>query len=173
MARKCSGPVRPSRQAAPPTLPPVVTAGAPGSFDKDIPANLAALNALGIGTGARWATGEYVVLTDGSEAFWDGAAFQSGRATSLANPSTVVTPGAPGAFNNDVPGSLAVLNGLTLTSGNTTKWATGQYVVVGDGTEAHWNGTTFAVGRATNPSTVVTAGVPGGFDKDIPAILPF
>ena len=78
----------------------------------------------------------------------------------------------PGSFNNDVPATLAVLNGLALTSGNTTRWATGQYVVTGDGTEAFWNGATFEAGRATNPSTVVTAGAPGSFDKDVPTTWP-
>ena len=143
-----------------------MTAGAPGSFDKDIPATLAALNALTLtgDTGARWTTGDYVDLADGSDAFWNGTAFEAGRAT---NPSTSVTAGAPGSFDKDIPEDLAVLNTLTLTGDTGVRWATGDYVGLADGSEAFWNGLTFELGRATNPSTFVTAGAPGSFDQDI------
>lgn len=59
-------------------------AATPGSFypkDAGIPSNLAALVALGaFGNTRAWKTGEYIVLGDASEAYWDSSAWQAGRA---------------------------------------------------------------------------------------------
>ena len=157
------------RSPAPAIPSTSVTAGTPGAFNNTPPANLAALNLLGIGTGPAWLPGEYVLLLNGTEAYWGGASFLPGKAPSATVPSTSVTAGAPGAFNNAVPANLAALNLLGIGTG--PAWTTGQYVILTDGSEAHWNGTTFLSGRASSVSTTVTAGAPGSFDKDIPANL--
>ena len=141
-----------------------VTAGAPGSFDNSTPKDLAALNALGIGSGAVWTVGQYVNLLDGSEAYWDGATFVSGRKPAV--PTTGVTAGAPGSFTGDTPTNVNILNSLNLGSG--LAWTAGQYVPLGNNTDARWNGATFVIGRNPVPSTRATAGAPGSFDKDVP-----
>ena len=54
-----------------------VTAGTPGSFTPAgaKPANLSALQALGaLGQSTAWTAGQYVVLLDGTEAYWSGVA---------------------------------------------------------------------------------------------------
>ena len=79
----------------PPNPSTTVTAGAPGSFDKDVPYTLAALNALGIGAGAAWTPGQYVTLRNNTKAYWNGATFLAGA---VPNPSTSVTAGAPGSL---------------------------------------------------------------------------
>ena len=56
------------------------TAGTPGSFNHDVPADLATLNALGaLGNTVAWVAGEWVVLGDASEAYWDGSVWVSGK----------------------------------------------------------------------------------------------
>jgi hypothetical protein len=65
-----------------------VTAGAPGNFDDDIPATLAALVALGaLGAAAAWTVGQFVTLGAGT-AYWDGGKWVAGK---------VPAPAAPGA----------------------------------------------------------------------------
>ena len=63
------------------------------------------------------------------------------------NPSTSATAGKPGSFNNDIPADLAALTGLGAL-GNTAAWTTGQWIVLGDASLAHWDGTAWAVGKA-------------------------
>ena len=64
------------------------TAGTPGAFlpaGTDVPADLDAVNALGL-SGAAFAAGEYVELGDGSHAYFDGADWQAGEAPAPAPP---------------------------------------------------------------------------------------
>jgi len=75
-----------------PEPPPIVatgaTAGSPGAWTPAgavPPADLAAANALGY-SGAAWTVGQYVVLGDASEAYWDGAAFVAGRSPVVEDP---------------------------------------------------------------------------------------
>jgi len=67
-----------------PAAPTGVTEGTPGSFTPagEVPANLAALQALGaLGeSSTAWALGSYVVLGDGSHAYWNGTAWVAGEA---------------------------------------------------------------------------------------------
>ena len=61
-----------------------------------------------------------------------------------------VVAGAPGHFTPDyarIPGNLSELNSLGAL-GQTTAWTSGQHVVLGDRSEAHWNGTTWVSDRA-------------------------
>jgi len=59
------------------------TAGTPGSWTPAgtaPPADFAAIGSITATPQIAWATGQYVVLGDASEAYWDGAAWQIGRA---------------------------------------------------------------------------------------------
>ena len=63
---------------------------------------------------------------------------------------TGVTQGSPGDFEPvgaTVPYDLATLQALGAL-GETTAWGTGEYVVLGDSTNAYWNGTAWASGEA-------------------------
>jgi hypothetical protein len=63
--------------------------------------------------------------------------------------ATGATAGTPGTFTpagSTIPGNLAAMTGLTATPD--TAWTTGQYVVVGDATEASWTGTAWVAGQA-------------------------
>lgn len=64
-------------------------------------------------------------------------------------PSGVVA-GSPGYFTPDyarVPGNLSELRSLGAL-GQTTAWTSGQHVVLGDSSEAHWNGAMWMSDRA-------------------------
>ncbi|MDW4573855.1 Ig-like domain-containing protein [Microbacterium sp. M3] len=78
------------------------------------------------------------------------------RTLSVANCSpneplpTGVVAGAPGYFTPDyarLPGNLSELRSIG-AMGQTTAWTPGQYVALGDGSEAHWDGTAWTSGRA-------------------------
>jgi len=69
---------------------------------------------------------------------------------------TGVTAGTPGSFqppNATAPSNLADLKADPVvgdggTNNPSTVWNTGEYVVLGDGTDAYWNGTAWASGDA-------------------------
>jgi hypothetical protein len=67
-----------------PTPAAGATAGEPGAFTPAgaaLPANLTALKAaIDLGSAAAWAKDEYVVLDDGSKAYWDGTTWKAGKA---------------------------------------------------------------------------------------------
>lgn len=70
-------------------------------------------------------------------------------ATEVGVPATTANAGAPGTLeptNSYPPATLADAD--TLTADPTTAWATGQYVVLGDGSTAYWNGTAWVAGIA-------------------------
>ena len=59
----------------------LATAGTPGFFNNDIPTNLATLNSLGaLGNTDAWTTGQWIVLMDASEAYWDASVWVAGKA---------------------------------------------------------------------------------------------
>lgn len=63
--------------------------------------------------------------------------------------ATGATAGTPGTFQPvgaTVPANLAAM--ATLTATPVTAWTIGQRVVLGDASEAYWNGTAYVVGRA-------------------------
>lgn len=68
------------------------------------------------------------------------------RVTNLPSDATAGEPGTLDPLGSIIPSDLADMNAVSLASGNdlgqTTTWATDAYVVLGDGTSAHWNGTT-------------------------------
>jgi hypothetical protein len=64
-------------------------------------------------------------------------------------PATGATAGAPGSFTPsgaEAPANLAAMTGITATPA--TAWTTGQHVVLGDASQAHWNATAWVVGAA-------------------------
>ena len=67
-----------------PIVPTGVVAGTPGHFEPlgaTVPADLDALQDLGdLGQTLTWLPGQYVILTDSSEAHWDGSVWQPGQA---------------------------------------------------------------------------------------------
>ncbi|MFC8682483.1 Ig-like domain-containing protein [Microbacterium ureisolvens] len=68
-------------------------------------------------------------------------------------PSGVVA-GSPGSFTPDfarLPGSLNELRSLGAL-GQTAAWTEGQYVSLGDGSQAYWDATTWQSGRAPAPN---------------------
>lgn len=75
----------------------------------------------------------------------------------LGIPLTGITAGTPATLtpsNGTRPASLAALTDLGAL-GNTTAWLAGQYIVLRDGSEAHWDGNSWEYGR--KPATVITA----------------
>lgn len=69
-----------------PTLVPetnpstTATAGTPGEFDGDTPADLAAMAGITASPATAWTTGQHVILGDASHAYWSGAAWVAGDA---------------------------------------------------------------------------------------------
>lgn len=55
--------------------------------------------------------------------------------------ATTAAHGAPGTFNGVRPADLTALQASSITgSGGVTPWTTGEYVILGDGSHAHWAG---------------------------------
>lgn len=115
------------------------------------PATLAELRSLGdLGQTVAWSANQYLTLRDGSEAHWDGDSWEVGRAPAAVIEATGAVAGTPGSFTPNgatAPQTLADLSGVTANP--TTAWTTGQRVVLGNGTTAYWNGTTWVAGTAS------------------------
>lgn len=130
-----------------------ITAGTPATLtpaDATRPADLSALTDLGaLGNTTAWTTGQYVVLRDTSEAYWDGNSWEMGRKPGSVITATGAVAGDPGHYTPTGaanPANLAALD--TVTANPTTAWTTGQFVNVADGTKASWNGTAWEAGEA-------------------------
>jgi hypothetical protein len=130
-----------------------IIAGDPATFtpvNATRPADLTELQSLGaLGQTTAWTGGQYVLLRDGSSAYWDGDSWNLGAAPAPTIAATGATAGSPGTFTPPgatPPANLAAMAGITANP--TTAWTTGQRVVLGDATTAHWTGTTWAVGAA-------------------------
>lgn len=66
-------------------------------------------------------------------------------------PATGASAGSPGTLtpaDSYPPESFADLTADPLTATPTTAWTTGQYIVLGDGTHAYWDGTAWVQGEA-------------------------
>lgn len=75
----------------------------------------------------------------------------SDDATALGTLATGATAGTPGTYtpaNSYGPLDLAELQASGITASPATAWATGQYITLRDGSEAHWTSTAWAAGRA-------------------------
>lgn len=86
----------------------------------------------------------------------------------LGIPITGITAGSPATVtpvNATRPANLAALT-LAGALGNTTAWTPGQYVVLGDGSEARWDGNSWELGRVPSSPispTTATMGAPGTY----------
>ena len=69
-----------------------------------------------------------------------------GYFTGKATGANAGTPGAWTPAGSQPPYALADAAGKTATPA--TLWTTNQYVVLGNGTNAYWNGTAWAAGKA-------------------------
>lgn len=130
-----------------------IIAGDPATYNPTNatrPADLADLQSQGaLGNTAAWDANEYVTLRDNTEAYWDGDSWASGRAPAEEIEATGATAGTPGAFTPTgatPPENLAAMSGVTANP--TTPWTTGQRVVLGNSTNAHWNGSAWVAGSA-------------------------
>lgn len=84
-------------------------------------------------------------------------------------PVTAITAGIPATYTPvDATRPYSLGNLVTKGAlGNTTAWTVGQYVVIGDGSEAHWDGNSWELDRAPAGSvapTSATAGIPGHYN---------
>jgi hypothetical protein len=148
-------------------LLPFIQGGVFGDFTVQNDAITFTINNANTKTGSGWGFGPYDVIEDNT-----GVAGPLQRVirsgdhlrlmyTSIAPPEvtttcqpngiapTTATAGTPGAFTPSgawTPYSLAELS--TVTASPLTAWTTGQRVVLGDGTSAHWTGTAWAAGAA-------------------------
>jgi len=153
------------------------TPGSPGTFTGGTPATLNALQLLGaIGQTTPWkdrAIGtiqQWVIATNKDTAIWYGAGTgptKGWQPVTLAQQSlditALVTGGASGWPSGTTPVNLNALKGNGQagdgkgyqpdgqfgTGTNSVAFATGQYVILGDGTKAHYNGTAWVAGVAT------------------------
>ena len=76
-------------------------------------------------------------------------------------PATGATAGSPGTFTpagSTPPANFAAL--ATVTASPTTAWTTGQHVVLGDATTAHWSGTAWVAGAAADPEVTAAKKTP-------------
>ena len=114
------------------------------------PYNIEALtNAGALGNTSAWSTGQYVVLRDGSEAFWDGNSWEVGRKAASPPTATTATAGKPGFYGPSGaanPANLAALSSVTAIP--STAWTSGQFVNLADATRAHYTGSAWAAGVA-------------------------
>ncbi len=112
------------------------------------PMTLGALTALGaLGQTTAWTTGQYLVLGNGSEAYWDGNSWELGRKPATVIAATGAVAGAPGNYTPTGaanPANLAALS--TVTASPSTDWTVGQFVNLADGAKANWNGTAWVAG---------------------------
>lgn len=75
----------------------------------------------------------------------------SGAVAPVDYRATTATAGTPGVFTPtgySVPATLAAAIALPLVASPTTAWTTGQRIVLGDASLAHWSGTAWVVGAA-------------------------
>ena len=130
-----------------------ITAGIPATItpvNGTRPLNIEALtNAGALGNTTAWTTGQYVVLRDSSEAYWDGNSWEVGRKAASPPAPTTANAGKPGYYGPSGasnPANLAAMS--TITAIPSTAWTTGQFVNVADGTRAHYTGSAWAAGVA-------------------------
>jgi hypothetical protein len=75
------------------------------------------------------------------------------HASMTAARSTSATVGTPGSFNagSAIPPNLTALQQApTINGGATWIGVVGRYIRLGNGTTAHWNGTSWAAGATTS-----------------------
>lgn len=148
------------------TLVPFVQGGVLGDFTIENNAVTFTVSNASTKSGGSWGVGPYDVVDDGGTA--SGLLEPIGSADHLhvqlttiappapgcscassGSPATGATAGTPGTWtpvDTYAPDSFADLDPITASPA--TAWTTGQYVVLGDGSQAHWNGTDWVSGAA-------------------------
>lgn len=142
----------------------VAIAGTPGSFLGGVfqvdPANFAELVAeVRPSSADRWVNGQYVVLLNASEAYWDGSEWQVGRAPNnfvdgvayALSTSEFTSDGDEEFYPDVIPTNLAALIALdpTITGGpgedGLDPWTgdDASIIQLGNDSYAYWDGTTW------------------------------
>lgn len=135
--------------AIPAALATGAVAGDPGIFSAGgvAPPNLAGMTGVVANPTTAWDGGQYIVIGDGSSAYWNGTVWTAGVAPEPVVTATSAIAGIPGVFSPagaTIPANLAALTGITANP--VTAWAKGQYVKLADASLAHWSGTAWAAG---------------------------
>ena len=167
------------RATAVPAVPPTgVTAGTPGAFtpaNAETPADLAVLQGLGaLGQTALWNTGDYVVLDDGTDAYFDGTDWQQGRAPAVGGVQGVIPPSSPTGViwtvdpNSTFPKNLSDLRAQNPDpQGNVPFPQAGHVIRLPDNNYVWYDGHQWIKsGDAQSIPSPVTAGVQA-FDGDV------
>ena len=127
------------------------TAGVPGTWTPDgseAPLNMGNIGPVIASPLTPWTVGQHMLLGDSSKAYWNGTAWTNGQAPAGIT-ATGATAGTPGTFTPGgaaPPANLAAMSSITASP--TTAWTTGQHVVLGDATQAHWNNAIWVVDAA-------------------------
>lgn len=151
-------------------LAPFVQGGTLGDFTIENAAVNFTISGAQTKTGSGWGTGPYnVVLGSGSTPAKLLTPITSGdhlhvQYTTVAPPtpscdcaasgtrSTGGTAGTPGVYTPVDSYARTTFADLTvaptLTASPTTAWTTGQHIILGDGSHAHWSGTAWVAGSA-------------------------
>lgn len=149
-------------------LVPFVKGGTLGDFTIGNDAVSFTINGAASKDGSQWGVGPYDVVDDGTgpspllEAIDDGDHLHLQLTTvappepdcdpvpvgSLATGATAGIPGTATPANSYFPETLAELTASSITASPATAWTTGQYIVLGDGSWAHWTGSAWAAGAA-------------------------
>jgi hypothetical protein len=147
-------------------LVPFLQGGVLGDFTLENDAVSFTITGAATKTGSGWGVGPYDVVSDGSTAspllnpITNGDHLHVQYTTvapptascdcvSLGTKATSATSGKPGTWapaDSYAPANLADATGVTATPN--TAWTSGEYVVLGDNSRAHWNGTAWAAGEA-------------------------
>jgi hypothetical protein len=144
---------------------PFVSGGVLGDFTLENNAVTFTIGSASTKSGSAWGTGPYdVVMGSGGagpllepigdkdhlHAQWTSVAPPAvGDCIASGPPAESVTAGTPGTWgpvDSFPPRNLADLQASSITG--TGAWTSGQYVVLGDGSEAHWDGSAWVAGRA-------------------------
>jgi hypothetical protein len=64
------------------------------------------------------------------------------------DPAETATAGTPGTWDGVRPFDFTELDGSAIAASPSTAWTTGQRVILGDGSAAHWNATDWVAGAA-------------------------
>lgn len=103
---------------------------------------------------AEMANGSFLLTSASGTGFGDEQTeelydfIQNETATPIQLYATIATAGTPGSFNGAYPETLAELQSSGITASPTSAWTTGQYVELGDSSQAHWDGTAWVEGAA-------------------------
>jgi len=151
------------------TLLPYISGGILGDFTIENGAVSFTLQNANTKDGTAWGTGPYNVINGvGGTAGKLLTALDANdhlhvQYTTIAPPAASCDPTASGVKStgatSGIPGALTPVDSYppanftsltsthTLTASPATAWTTGQYIVLGDGTFAHWSGTAWVAGK--------------------------